>query len=129
MVLDDLNKVLANVATNRAQCVLKRQQLEQQLIEVPNQIQAQIDKANEAIAEMDAAIAAVQVVITDEHMLAETQAQIIANASPLSTAAASSSAADEASATETSATGSDGSDGLADQSGSAGGHSDAAANA
>jgi hypothetical protein len=126
MTLDQLNVALKSIVDNRAQVGANIAQLQEQLKSIPQQIQAGIEKQTKLGAEMDAAIAALQVVITDEQLLKQTEAQIAVNASSPPAAAGGSPAASQQSATGAAAPGDSGIAWVADQPAAATGDSNAA---
>ena len=127
LTVDQLNVALKNISDNRAQIAMNIQQLTDQLVSVPAQIRAGIEKQTKLASEMDAAIAALQVVITDQELIKQTEAQVVVNASSPPAAAGGSPAAREQSATGVSAPGDSGSAGLANQPAASASDSPAAA--
>ena len=115
MTLDQLNASLKSICDSRAQVGMNLAQLQEQLKNVPQQIRDGIEKQTVLAGQMDAAIAALQVVITDEQLLKQTEAQVAVNASSPPAAAGGSPAACQQSATGTETLGLAGSEGLADQ--------------
>lgn len=127
MTLDQLNIALKNICDNRAQVGMNIAQLQEQLKNIPDQIQTNIDKQLKLGAEMDAAIAALQVVITDDQLIKQTEAQVAVNASSPSAAAGGSPAAGQQSATGAATLGLAGGARLADQPAASAGDTDTAA--
>jgi hypothetical protein len=129
MTLDQLNVALKNICDNRAQIGVNIVQIQEQQKSIPLQLQVALEKQTKLAGEMDAAIAALQVVITDQDLIKQTEAQVVVNAGSPPAAAGGSPAACQQSATGTETPGDSGRAGLADQPTSSASNSSAATNA